>query len=92
VTAPHGPREALNGIKWKEGSLAGVVVTYIHRGAPGDIASFRGEDLIELGRSFIEVRSDAGTTMLPYHRVLEVRRGGETVWARRGRSGPTPQA
>ncbi|MCE5260510.1 MAG: RNA repair domain-containing protein [Euryarchaeota archaeon] len=70
------PREALNRLRWGAGGLDGVVVTYIHRGAPGGLASVMGEDITELGRSFFVV----GEAHIPYHRIVLIERGREIVF------------
>jgi uncharacterized protein (UPF0248 family) len=42
-------RSVLNELRWREDrDLSMVEVEYVHRGAPGDIASVRGEDILEL--------------------------------------------
>jgi uncharacterized protein (UPF0248 family) len=79
----RGPREVLNELKWRDGSLAGVEVTFVHRGAPGDVKVVRAEDIADLGRSFFTVGEQRGPTSIPYHRVLLVARRGETLWERR---------
>ncbi len=43
------PREILNRLKWKEGSLKGVKVTYVDRGTPGDILTIHAEEIISIG-------------------------------------------
>lgn len=71
------PREVLNRLRWTESeSLEEAVVFYVHRGAPGDIASVRGSGIIELGRSFFET-ADAS---IPYHRILRIEYRGETIF------------
>lgn len=70
------PRKVLNGIKWGAGGLQGVVVTYVHRGGPDDLASTRGEDITELGRSFFTV----GEGQIPYHRIVKIEKDGEVVY------------
>ncbi len=70
------PREALNRLRWENGGLDGVVVTYVHRGAPRCLASVRGENITELGRSFFVVRE----AHIPYHRIVLIEREGEIVF------------
>jgi uncharacterized protein len=71
------PREVLNQLKWKEHDLDGATITYIHRGAPGDIISIGGGDIVELERSFF-VTVDS---KIPYHRITEIRYRGAVVWS-----------
>ncbi|MBN1109200.1 MAG: DUF504 domain-containing protein [Methanomassiliicoccales archaeon] len=70
------PREVLNGLRWSGEGLEGVLVTYVHRGAPGDRLTIRGEDITELGRSFFRT----GRSCIPYHRISRIERGGEVVY------------
>jgi uncharacterized protein len=78
----RGPRELLNEMKRTTG-LAGVEVTYVHRGAPGDAKIVRADDITNLGRSFFTRRERGRETSIPYHRVLRIERRGATVWERR---------
>lgn len=70
------PREVLNRLRWGDGTLMGVVVTYVHRGVPGDLLSVRGEDITDLGRSFFSI----GEGRVPYHRIVRIERKGEVVF------------
>ena len=70
------PREVLNRLRWSGGGLEGVLVTYAHRGAPGDVVTVRGEDIMELGRSFFRTERSS----VPYHRILRIERRGEVVF------------
>ena len=56
-----------------------VVVTYLHRGAPGDSMTVRGEDIVELERSFF-VTADS---KIPYHRIRTIEHRGKLVYADR---------
>ena len=46
------PGEILNRIKWSDGGLNGVKVTYVHRKAPGDVLTMSAEKFTSLRRSF----------------------------------------
>jgi len=71
------PREVLNRLKWSgDDDLEGVVISYLHRGAPGDTMSVRGEDIVELERSFF-VTADS---KIPYHRIRRIEKGGEVLF------------
>ena len=65
-------RDVLNQLKWGDDQgLEGVEIYYVHRGAPGDFKVLKGEEIINLGRSFIShARGD-----IPYHRVFKITRG-----------------
>jgi uncharacterized protein len=70
------PREILNRLKWKEGSLKGVKVTYVHRGAPGDTLTIAADDIVSLGHSFFATADSE----IPYHRILSIDRDGEVLF------------
>ena len=80
----RGPREVLNELKWREDALAEAEVWYVHRGAPGDARVVPGGAVADLQRSFLVLREDGRETMIPYHRVFRIARGGRSVWERRG--------
>jgi uncharacterized protein (UPF0248 family) len=70
------PRQVLNRLKWKEGSLKGVSVTYVHRGAPGDVLMIPAEDIVSLGHSFFATAE----SKIPYHRIVLIERSGEVLF------------
>ena len=73
-------RETLNFLKWGERcDPARVAVTYIHRGAPGDIRKISGDEIRELDRSFMVLEECS----IPYHRIVLIEREGETLFRRR---------
>lgn len=63
-------------MRWGEDGLNRVVVTYVHRGGPDDLASVRGEDISDLGRSFFTV----GEGQIPYHRIIKIEKDGKVVF------------
>ncbi len=70
------PREVLNELKWRGGRLDDAVITYLHRGAPGDRMSVRGADIVELERSFF-VTADS---KIPYHRIRRIELDDELLY------------
>lgn len=65
----RGPRALLNCVKWDARyDFSNIMIFYFHRGAPGDMQSFMGKDIRELGKSFMETSRG----MIPYHRVLKI--------------------
>jgi uncharacterized protein (UPF0248 family) len=79
----HGPREVLNELKWRHEALDEAVVYYVHRGAPDDTGIVTGDRIRELHHSWIEIPGPESNTMIPYHRVLRIDRGAQTIWTRR---------
>ncbi len=53
-------------------------IFYVHRGAPGDFKVLKGEDIIDLGRSFITHTGGE----IPYHRVFRITRSGKEILSR----------
>ncbi|MFW6038207.1 MAG: DUF504 domain-containing protein [Candidatus Saliniplasma sp.] len=73
------PRDILNGLKWDSSKyLNRAEVFYIHRGAPGDYKIIKGNDILNLGRSFIELED----SQIPYHRVFQIIYEGEVIFSR----------
>ncbi|RMF91807.1 MAG: DUF504 domain-containing protein [Methanobacteriota archaeon] len=78
-------RRVLNELLWHpERSLDDVSVTYIHRGAPGDVVTIGGWEIKRLERSFFVLERGGVETYIPYHRIVEVRRGAEVLYRKRG--------
>lgn len=76
-----GPREVLNKLKWHpDFEINEAEITILHRGAPGDRRTIRGENIIELGKGFMVVRRGRDKIRIPYHRILEIDTPTETVW------------
>ena len=72
-------KEILNELKWREDRDFTVVeVDYIHRGAPSDLMTASGDEIRNLGNSFMETTSAS----IPYHRITEIRYDGDVVWRR----------
>lgn len=68
-------------LKWHPGkSLEGVSFIYIHRGAPGGVMTINAEDIASLDKSFVVVRGREGEKRIPYHRIVEIRRGRDILW------------
>ncbi|MFN4133399.1 MAG: DUF504 domain-containing protein [Candidatus Hadarchaeales archaeon] len=78
------PRDVLNKLKWGDKNLSSARVTIIHRGTEGDVMEIKGENITELGRGFMTVRSSAGDLEIPYHRIVKIESGGKLIWVRRG--------
>jgi len=78
------PREVLNRLKWTKGeSLDDAVITYVHRGAPGDVMRIDGTSIKELGRGFF----DTDEVTIPYHRILRIEYRGKVLFEKTPRDG-----
>jgi len=74
-------RDALNALRWTTG-LAGVTLTYLHRGAPGDERTVRADE-VAVGRGGFDVAAKPGESgSIPWHRALRIERDGEVLWTR----------
>jgi hypothetical protein len=72
------PREVINELRWRYDSLEDAEITYIHRGAPGDVMTIKGANILVLGRSFFET-ADA---TIPYHRIVRTRWKEELIFGK----------
>ncbi len=83
----HPLKNILNKLRWDTSEKADdYLITYRHRGAPGDVKRVRASAILKLGKSYFTLPSesdDEGT--IPFHRVLEVRNKAtqEVVWKSR---------
>jgi uncharacterized protein (UPF0248 family) len=72
----------LNELLWHpEKSLGGVSLTYVHRGAPGNLKSVSAEEAA-FEKSFFVIKNHI-ETRIPYHRIKEIKRDGEVLWKKR---------
>ena len=73
------PREVLNRLLWDDAeNLEEAVIWYVHRGAPGDLASVSGSDVKSLGKGFFETEEAS----IPYHRITKIEYRGEVIFDR----------
>ena len=76
------PRDVLNRLKWEKGySLEDAEITIVHRGAPDDRRTISGREVIKIGHTFFETTE----TSIPFHRVLEIKYNGETLFEKKTR-------
>lgn len=61
-----------------------VAVTYVDRGAPGDVSTVAGPAIRTLDAYYLEVTAAGRTTAIPYHRIREIRYGDRVLWSREG--------
>ncbi|MFW6041059.1 MAG: DUF504 domain-containing protein [Thermoplasmatota archaeon] len=73
------PKEILNELKWRKNrSLDFAEIFYVHRGTQGDYKVLKGNEITELGRSFIRCEEGA----IPYHRVFQIVYEGDVIFSR----------
>ncbi|NOZ59437.1 MAG: DUF504 domain-containing protein [Euryarchaeota archaeon] len=77
-------KRVLDELKWHpEKSLREAEVTYVHRGAPGDEVTISGGEILALEKSFFVVVREGREVRVPYHRIKEIKLGGEVVYRKR---------
>jgi uncharacterized protein (UPF0248 family) len=84
----HPLKNVLNKLRWDQRERADeYLITYRHRGAPNDTRQVRASRIRKLGNSFFTLagESDSEETIIPFHRVLEIRNLQEGVVVWRGR-------
>ncbi len=84
----HPLRNILNRLRWdKNENPDNYLITYRHRGAPADIKQIKASKIQVLGKSYFTIRetTDGDETVIPLHRILEVRRteDGAVFWVKR---------
>jgi len=72
-------RNILNKIKWTEG-LEGVEIIILHRGAYENKKVIKGEEIKDIAPRAIICKDD---TIIPYHRVLCIKKNGVIIWSKR---------
>jgi len=70
-------RDILNEIKWTK-DLSKVTIWYIHRGALHNTKSITGDEITDIGKSFLGTTN----TSIPYHRILKIFYGDEIAFNR----------
>ena len=71
------PREVPNRLKWNASeNLDEAIIQYVHRGAPGDVMSVNGSDIVSLDQGFFETADSS----IPYHRIVRIEYRGRVVF------------
>lgn len=89
-------RAILNREKWASGrGLDDVEVVIVHRGAPRNVRVIRGRDIRDIAPRALICVDGASTggscdgsgsdevVVIPFHRILLIRRGSQTIWKSR---------
>ena len=75
--------QTLNRLKWT-GQLKDCEIIIVHRGARGDKKLIKGQEIVEVKRTYFLYSESGRETFIPNHRVLEIRLGGRVIWKRKG--------
>ena len=71
-------RHIINMILWHpEMEINEIRITYIHRGAPGNLKKINGNSLKRVERGFL-ILSDG--TQIPYHRIVKIEINNKILW------------
>lgn len=73
-------RELLNDRKWHHQDLDRIRIVVRNRGSVNDESVVSGADIAEIRNDGLSLNDDE--TFIPYHRVLRVLIGGETLFER----------
>ena len=72
----HPLKNVLNGLRWDDRENPDdYVITYRHRGAPGDVKQIKVSEIHSLGKSYFTIQetNESDETLIPFHRILEIR-------------------
>ncbi len=76
-------KKLLDELRWHPSkSLEGVEITYVHRGAPGDVMRIGAEKIIKMEKSFFIIMRNGIKTRIPYHRICEIKKGNKILFKR----------
>jgi uncharacterized protein (UPF0248 family) len=84
----HPLKNILNRLRWDEReNPEDYVITYRHRGAPGDAKQINASKIRTLGKSYFTIQEDSPgeESLIPFHRILEIRntRDDSILWVSR---------
>jgi len=78
-----GPKEILNRLFWDSRlKLQDHAISFIHRGAPGDIKTIPCSSVKRAAKSWFLYAEGEREVLIPYHRITEIKnlRTGEILW------------
>jgi uncharacterized protein (UPF0248 family) len=82
----HPLRNILNRILWNEKEhQEDYLITYIHRGAPGDSRQVPFTSIKKIGKSWFSLSEAGEEIQIPFHRIVTVQnvQTGEILWRKR---------
>jgi len=84
----HPLKNILNRLRWDEReNPEDYVITYRHRGAPGDAKQINASKIRTLGKSYFTIQEEPASeeSLIPFHRILEIRntRDDSILWVTR---------
>jgi len=87
-TVVHPLKNILNRLRWDEKEKPeDYLISYRHRGAPGDEKEVRASMIRRLGKSYFTLQesSEIEESVIPFHRILKIQNtvDGTTLWVSR---------
>ncbi|MBI4393803.1 MAG: DUF504 domain-containing protein [Euryarchaeota archaeon] len=79
---PGSPRTILLRAKHSPEGFENLTITYVDRGAVGDVKTVQGRDVVDIERGLLELKTGA---RIPMHRIVKIRDGGHLLFLRRAR-------
>ncbi len=87
----HPLKNILNRLRWdQKENPNNYLITYVHRGAPGDVKAVRASMIRALGKSYFTLQENPNDeeTIIPFHRILKIQNtvDGSMLWVSRKRA------
>jgi uncharacterized protein (UPF0248 family) len=86
----HPLKNILNRLRWDaRENPENYLITYRHRGAPGDAKQISASRISKLGKSYFtfldDPQAESEESIIPFHRILEIRSisDGRIIWTKR---------
>lgn len=71
-------RNIINMILWHpEMDINDAKLTYIHRGAPGNLKAIRGDSIERMEGGFVLLKEG---TQIPFHRIIKIEINNKILW------------
>lgn len=71
-------RNIINMILWHpEMDINDIKITYIHRGAPGNLKTIDGNSFEGIERGFVLLKEG---TQIPFHRIVKIEINNKILW------------
>lgn len=74
-------KNILNLMMWHpEQDISRCHITYVHRGAPGNLKTISGSQIEKLEKGFLILAEDVH---IPYHRIIRIECPNKVLWKRK---------
>jgi len=82
----HPLKNILNRLRWdSRENPENYLITYRHRGAPGDVKQILASQIMKLGKSYFTLSEDSDEITIPFHRILTIQNLNDdsVIWRKR---------